>query len=187
MKSHFALALFCGGLLTASAFAADIPNRLIDYQGFMRDAKKVEVLRQQRRVSEEDFLKLAAEPHTIIYDARTKDKYELLHVKGAKHLALTDVTAEELAKVFPDKSTRILIYCNNNFLNEPRAFASKAAPASLNIYTFNTLYSYGYTNVYELGPLIDIRQAKLPMEGTSMLPTGLQRTGEQKAALPARP
>lgn len=166
-------------ILATTAFAAEIPNRLIDYEGFMRDAKKVEVLRQQRRVTEEDFQKLASEKETIVYDARTKDKYDLLHIKGAKHLALTDVTADELAKVFPAKSTRILIYCNNNFLNEPRAFASKAAPASLNIYTFNTLYSYGYTNVYELGPLIDIRKTKLVMEGTGVTPTGLRRVGEQ--------
>ena len=66
------------------------------------------------------------------------------------------------------KSTRILIYCNNNFLNAPDTFATKAAPASLNIHTFNTLYSYGYTNIYELGPLIDIRKAKLAFEGTQV-------------------
>jgi hypothetical protein len=73
-----------------------------------------------------------------------------------------------LAKVFPAKSTRILIYCNNNFLNAPNTFASRAPAASLNIHTFNTLYSYGYTNVYELGPLIDIRKAKLRFEGTQL-------------------
>jgi len=164
------------------AHAAEIPNRLIDYQKFEKDAQKVGELRAQRRVTEEQFLKLAAERGTIIYDARTKDKFEMLHIQGAKHLALTDVTAEELAKVFPSKSTRILIYCNNNFLNEPRAFASKSAGASLNIYTFNTLYSYGYTNVYELGPLTDIRTSKLPMVGTSRAQA--QETGDSKRVTP---
>ena len=62
--------------------------------------------------------------------------------------------------------TRILIYCNNNFLNAPDTFPPKAAAASLNIHTFNTLYNYGCTNLYELGPLIDIRKAKLKFEGT---------------------
>lgn len=160
------LALGCAALTEG----AEIPNRLIDYQAFLKDAQKVGELRAQRRVTEVQFLKLAAIQGTVIYDARTKDKFELLHVKGAKHLALTDVTAAALAQVFPAKDTRILIYCNNNFLNEPRAFESKAAPASLNIYTFNTLYSYGYTNVYELGPLTDIRASKLPMEGTRVQP-----------------
>ncbi len=185
MTTSFNLTLFFALGFAALAPAAEIPNRLIDYQKFEKDAQKVGELRAQRRVTEEQFLQLAAEPGTVIYDARTKDKFEMLHVKGARHLALTDVTAEELAKVFPSQRTRILIYCNNNFLNEPRAFASKSAGASLNIYTFNTLYSYGYTNVYELGPLTDIRASKLPMEGTRVT-TGLRREGEQKPANPAR-
>ena len=29
----------------------------------------------------------------------------------------------------------------------------------------NVLYAYGYTNVYELGPLIDIRASKLAFDG----------------------
>lgn len=174
MKTSSALTLALTLGCVALSGAAEIPNRLIDYQTFVKDAQKVGQIREQRRVTEEQFLKLAALPDTVIYDARTKDKYDLLHVKGAKHLALTDVTAEELAKVFPTKGTRILIYCNNNFLNEPQAFASKAAPASLNIYTFNTLYSYGYTNVYELGPLTDVNASKLPLVGTKTKPSSIR-------------
>jgi hypothetical protein len=71
--------------------------------------------------------------------------------------------------VIPAKNTRVLIYCNNNFQNEPAAFASKTATASLNIYTFNSLYGYGYTNVYELGPLIDIQKTKLEFEGEKII------------------
>ncbi|HEY1171586.1 MAG TPA: rhodanese-like domain-containing protein [Verrucomicrobiae bacterium] len=166
MKNIPALLLTLTVSFAALTEAAEIPNRLIDYDAFMSDARKVAILRVQRRVTEEQFIKLSIQPGTIIYDARTKDKFEMLHVKGARHLALTDVTAETLAQIFPKKDTPILIYCNNNFLNEPVAFASKSGGASLNIYTFNTLYNYGYTNVYELGPLTDIRNSKLPMEGT---------------------
>ena len=83
-------------------------------------------------------------------------------------MSFPDITAETLAKIFPDKSTRVLIYCNNNFLNAPNNFAAKSAAASLNIHTFNTLYNYGYTNVYELGPLIDIKKASLQFEGTEV-------------------
>ena len=39
------------------------------------------------------------------------------------------------------------------------------ATASLNIHTFNTLYNYCYQNVYELGPLVDVKKTKLPLEG----------------------
>ncbi len=155
-------------MLATSLSAADqkIPNRLIDYDGFMKNAAEVAKLREKNRVTEEQFIKMAAEPNTVIYDARNDAKFAMLHVKGAKHLDLTSTSAEDLAKLFPDKSVRILIYCNNNFLNEPAALISKAAPASLNIYTFNTLYTYGYTDVYELGPLLDINKTKIPFEGT---------------------
>jgi hypothetical protein len=164
--------IFCTALLAAifawSCHAEDktIPNPHIDYNGFLSDAAKVGELRQQHRVTEEEFLRMMNEPGTIVFDARSDDKFRLLHIKGAKHLSLTDVTAEELSKVLPDKAARILIYCNNNFGNAPIVFAGKGAKASLNIYTFNTLFSYGYKNVFELGPFIDIHTSKLPFEGT---------------------
>jgi len=154
--------------LVAHAQTNNIPNRLIDYDTFLVHAADVGRLRNERRVTEEQFIQMSAEPGTIVFDARSDDKYEKLHIQGAKHLSFPEITADELAKVFPDKATRILIYCNNNFLNAPMAFAAKAATASLNIHTFNTLYSYGYTNVYELGPLLDIRKAKLHFEGTQL-------------------
>jgi hypothetical protein len=146
----------------------NIPNRLIDYPGFLTQAGEVGRLRETRRLSEDKFVEMSRSQGTVVFDARSDDKYARLHIKGAKHLSFPDITADELAKMFPDKSTPILIYCNNNFLNAPDAFPSKVARASLNIHTFNTLHNYGYTNVYELGPLIDIRKTKLEFEGTQV-------------------
>ena len=156
------------GLLTPAAKAQtnNISNPLVDYDTFLSHAADVGKLRSERRLTEEQFIQLSAQRGTIVFDARSDDKYKMLHIKGARHLSFPEITAAELAKLFPDKSTRILIYCNNNFLNSPVAFASKVASASLNIHTFNTLYSYGYTNVYELGPLIDIKKSKLGFAGT---------------------
>lgn len=161
------LAVFALSLLAAPAFAADIPNRLIDYGSFQDNVSSVGSLRDSRRLTEREFLRLAAEPGTVILDARSAQKFALLHVKGAVNLSLPDITEEELAKVIPSKTTRVLIYCNNNFLNEPAAFPTKAPAASLNVHTFNVLYAYGYTNVYELGPLIDVRKARIAFEGSS--------------------
>jgi hypothetical protein len=148
--------------------AEDAPpeNPLIDYRGFLENAAQVQKLRAERRLTEADFLRMTAEPNTIIFDARSDSKFALLHIKNARHLSLPDHTAAELAKIIPAKSTRVLIYCNNNFQNEPTALPTKAIATSLNIYTFNTLHSYGYTNIYELGPLIDINQTQLPFEGS---------------------
>ena len=87
-------------------------------------------------------------------------------MRGAKNLSLPDITEQELAQIIPSKSTRILIYCNNNFTNVPGAFPAKNLAASLNVYTMNVLFAYGYTNVYELGPLIDIRKSIIPFERT---------------------
>lgn len=159
-----ALMLFAG-----AASAQDIRNPLIDYGKFESTVDLVGSIRESRRVSENDFIRMAKDRATVILDARSSEKFALLHVKGAKNLSLPDITAEELAKIIPDKRTRVLIYCNNNFVNEPAAFPTKTISASLNVYTFNVLYSYGYTNVYELGPLIDIKRAKLEFEGQRVL------------------
>lgn len=170
---HFApfllvLAISCGFNTTQKPIAEDAPpeNPLIDYRGFLENAAQVQKLRADRRLTQADFLKMAAEPNTIIFDARSDSKFALLHIKGARHLSLPDITAAELAKIIPNKSTRVLIYCNNNFQNETLSMPNKAIVTSLNIYTFNTLYGYGYTNIYELGPLIDIHQTQLTFEGT---------------------
>jgi phage shock protein E len=159
-------------LLTGSLIAAEqtqqIPNPKIDYPGFLRDAAVVGKLRLERRVTEARFMEMAAEPDTFILDARSAEKYKMLHIRGAINLTLPDITASELARIIPSKATRVLIYCNNNFENEEKSFPSKAARVSLNIHTFNTLYGYGYQNVYELGPLIDIRSSRIPFEGTTI-------------------
>lgn len=162
---HIFLLTILTSALSLMAGDQPIPNPLIDYDGFMANAAEVGKLRATHRVTEKDFLRMAAEPETIIFDARNDSKYEMLHIKGSVHLDLTNATAADLARVIPNKSTRILIYCNNNFLNEPMALASKVAVTSLNIYTFNTLYGYGYKNVYELGPLLDFKKSAIPFEG----------------------
>jgi len=153
-------------ILTAYGETNNIPNRLIDYDRFLNQAAEVGRLRNERRLTEEQFIAMATQPGAVIYDARSDDKYARLHIKAAKHLSFSEITADTLAKIFPTKSTPILIYCNNNFLNAPDTFPTKAVSASLNIHTFNTLFSYGYTNVYELGPLLDINKTKLAFEGS---------------------
>jgi len=164
VKKKFVIPVMC--LVSMVSAAAELANPLIDYQAFEADVSKVGKLREQRRVSEADFIRMSKDPDTVVLDARSAGKFTLLHVKGARNLSLPDITEDELAKVIASKSTRVLIYCNNNFLNAPEAFPTKRLEASLNIYTFNVLYSYGYTNVYELGPLLDIHKTRLTFEGS---------------------
>lgn len=147
---------------------ATIPNRLIDYRAFSQAVQEAGRLRAERRVSEARFIEMAREENTLILDTRSAAKFALLHVKGAVHLNFSDITTDSLAKVIPRKDTRILIYCNNNFDGEPKAFASKKPEAALNLPTFVTLYSYGYTNIYELGPLLDVRKTNLELVGQQL-------------------
>lgn len=151
-------------LFAAVAAADEIPNPLIDYGAFQLGVDLVGARREAFRVTEVEFVRMSRDPATVILDARSTEKFALLHVKGAKNLSLPDITEEELARVIPSKTTRVLIYCNNNFLNEPKAFPTKTLGASLNVYTMNVLFAYGYNNVYELGPLIDIRKTVIPFE-----------------------
>jgi 3-mercaptopyruvate sulfurtransferase SseA len=161
------VALF--GLLGAGgppgATWADEGNPRIDYRRFKAEVAEVETLRESRRVDEDAFLEMAADPQTVILDARSREKYDLVHVRGARHLSFPDISADELSKVIPTKDTRVLIYCNNNFEGEPVGFFPKLRSAALNVHTFTTLHAYGYTNVYELKPLLDVRTTKIPFAG----------------------
>ena len=103
-------------------------------------------------------------PGVVILDARSRQKYDELHVKGAINLSFPDIAIDSLERILPDKRVPILIYCNNNFLNAPSAFPTKLPSASLNLSTYIALYDYGYRNVYELGPLIDINTSRLEFE-----------------------
>src|SRR5262249_7589535 len=134
--------------------------------GYLRVAEEAAAWRQSHRVSEEDFIRMSREPGTIVLDARSAAKYAELHVKGAISLPFPDIAVQTLHDTIPDQSTGILIYCNNNFANAKRPFPEKAARAALNLSTFIALYGYGYRNIYELAPLIDIKQSKLEFEGT---------------------
>jgi phage shock protein E len=139
-------------------------NPAIDMDGYLRVSREAAQHRATRRVTEEEFIRMSREPNTIVLDARSRQKYDELHVKGAVNLAFSDIAIESLARTIPDKNTRILIYCNNNFANAPQPFPAKRADASLNISTYIALYNYGYRNVYELGPLIALEKSKLPFE-----------------------
>jgi hypothetical protein len=142
------------------------PNPNIDMDGYLRVSKEAAEHRSTRRLTEAEFLTMAAEPGTIVLDARSKAKYDLMHVKGAINLSFPDIDVASLKKTLPDKEARILIYCNNNFQNEEDAFPSKLPRASLNLSTYIALYTYGYRNIYELGPRVDPKASTLPFEGS---------------------
>jgi phage shock protein E len=148
-------------VLLLALVAAAHANPAIDMDGYLRVSREAAEHRETRRVSEEEFIRMSREPGTVVLDARSREKYHELHVKGAVSLPFPDIAIESLKRTIPDKSTRVLIYCNNNFANAEGPFPAKIARASLNLSTYIALYSYGYRNVYELAPLSDLKASKL--------------------------
>ena len=130
--------------------------------GYLQVSREAAEHRESRLLSEQQFMRMSREPGTVVLDARSREKFDELHIQDALSLPFPDIAIESLKAVLPDKKTRILIYCNNNFANAEGPFPAKIARASLNLSTYIALYSYGYRNVYELEPLIDLKASKLP-------------------------
>ena len=163
----------------------------VSFDDFKELVAAVEPHRAQRLIDFATFLKKSKEPNVIILDSRSAFRFERIHLKGARHLAFTDFTQENLAKTISNFDTTILIYCNNNFEGDQVDFASKVARPgdaakeriasqmrtqerpkmmALNIPTYVTHYGYGYHNVYELDELLDVKDRRVVFEGTLNAP-----------------
>jgi len=162
-----AIALTVAPLWAAQPAAPAPADPAIDMQGFLRVSARAAKHREPRRVSQQEFIRMSREPGTIVLDARSRQRFDELHVKGAIHLSFPDITIESLGKAIPDRKTRILIYCNNNFRNAEGPFPSKLPSASLNLSTYVALYNYGYHNVYELADTLDLSASKLEFESSA--------------------
>lgn len=187
--------------LTYVAGAQDTPypKAKVSFEDFMGLVMEVEAFRQNRLIDLDTFLKMSKEPGVIILDTRSAFRFERIHLKGARHLAFTDFTQDNLSDVIPSFDTRILIYCNNNFDGNETDFASKMVMPqvnsdgtsarqfagqekplmmALNIPTFINLYGYGYRNVYELHELVRVDDPRVVFEGSAV---------DRGLALPALP
>lgn len=152
--------------LLPTAAREPIVNPAIDMEGFLRVSAEAARHRSTRRLSEAEFIRMSLEPGVVILDARSREKYDELHVKGAINLSFPDIAVTTLQSTIPDKSTRILIYCNNNFRGAEQPFPTKIPVASLNLSTYVSLYSYGYRNIYELAPQLDLASSRLEFESS---------------------
>ncbi len=113
--------------------------------------KKVKKHREARMVTLDKFVEMSKQPGVIILDTRSDSMYNAKHIKGAIHLNFSDFTEKNLAALIPNKNTKILIYCNNNFSDDQGNFPYKICGAS---YTCSTAdhtcieYSYLYQFVW---------------------------------------
>ena len=79
-------------------------------------------------------------PKAVIVDVRHDDEYKAGHIPGALLLTLEKITKESAAKVLPDKSQMIFIYCRSGRRSKIAA---------------NKLLELGYTNLIEFGGILD--------------------------------
>src|ERR1700693_3495858 len=106
------------------------PKAKVSFEDFKGLVAEVEPHRASCLIDLNTFLKMSKEPGVIIFDSRSDFRFDRIHLKGAKHLAFTDFTQDNLKKVIPNFETKILIYCNNNFDGNQTDFASKVAVPS---------------------------------------------------------
>jgi hypothetical protein len=162
----------CATVSTAEKFStpimagADTADTTVDYKSFSALTGDVGEYRKARRVSLEEFQRMARQDGarkdgTLILDARSSQAYARGHISGAVNLPFTDFTAQSLKQTIGDSNRRILIYCNNNFANDVQPVLMKAPALALNIPTFINLVGYGYKNVYELRDVVDFADPKV--------------------------
>ena len=94
-----------------------------------------------KTLSMAEGLEMAKEnPEAVIVDVRRDDEYKAGHIPGALLLTLEKITKESAAKVLPDKSQMIFIYCRSGRRSKIAA---------------NKLLDLGYTNLIEFGGILD--------------------------------
>jgi phage shock protein E len=148
-------------LVVLALLTAAPTNPLIDYDGFASLTSQVRDQRRTRLISLAKFQAMAKAGDALILDARSADAFGAGHIAGAVNLPFTDFTADSLAQVIGKTDRPILIYCNNNFINNVAPVRLKARPLALNIQTFINLVGYGYKNVWELGEKVDFNDPKV--------------------------
>jgi phage shock protein E len=153
--------------LTSPLSAQSSGSPLIDYSGFKDLTAEVQPYRSERLITLADFQARAAKGDVLVLDARSAAAFQQGHLKGAVNLPLPDFTADALAEIIgANESREILIYCNNNFINNRNPVRTKALPLALNIQTFINLYGYDYKNVYELGEAVDMDEPSVGWVGS---------------------
>jgi hypothetical protein len=149
-------------LLIAPAFAqAPQGSPLIDYDGFARMVAQTAPIREARLVSLKDFKGMALEEGTIVLDARSREAFAAGHIRGAVNLPFTEFTQAKLDAVLGSRDMRVLIYCNNNFIDNAEPVPVKSIEVALNVQTFVNLRAYGFENIYELGEAVTLTDPRV--------------------------
>lgn len=180
LRIHFVIVVLCFFSFFLMAGTVAFRKAKVDFDAYEKLIAEVKDHRKGRLVNVEEFKTMSSQENVVILDTRSDKMFKSKHIKGAIHLNFSDFTQSNLARIIPDKQTRILIYCNNNFEGDEVNFASKISKPrppektkqeitlALNIPTYINLYGYGYRNVYELSELVHVSDGRLQYEGIAV-------------------
>lgn len=160
LRFAFPVLLACAAAPAIAQPSALNPN--MDYDGHIALLQEVRPYRQARLLDWAAFARAARERNVLILDARSERQFAEGHIRGAVNLPLTEFSVEALARVIgPDRNRPILIYCNNNFLDDRRPVVLKTGRLAINLSTFAHLYGYGYRNVRELSEAVTMNDPRI--------------------------
>jgi rhodanese-related sulfurtransferase len=133
-SAAFAAALALGVSAGAPAGADDDPACVATVQ----QAALYEANQMTPDISTAEFAALAATRAEPVLDVRSSLEYAIAHVPGSINLYEKEV--EKVTQLFPDRATRLVLYCNGPFCGKSKR-------------TSEALVQLGYTNVrrYQLG------------------------------------
>lgn len=77
----------------------------------------------------------------VLIDVRTREEYEEYHIEGSINIPY-DVIETKMPMIIRDKKRKIFVYCNSGFRSSAAA---------------RILDRIGYTNVYNIGKISDIK------------------------------
>jgi hypothetical protein len=104
--------------LALPSFAQDSDSPLVNFEDYENLMSAVKEHRKTRLVDLNEFNKMSMRTDVYILDTRSKEMYDRKHIKGAIHLNFSDFTQENLDAIFLNRNATILIYCNNNFMDD---------------------------------------------------------------------
>lgn len=119
-------------------------DSVVNFDSYENLVHTVKSHRASRLIKLDSFLKFSKDSNVVILDTRSDSMFKLLHIKGAINIDFSDFTQARLEELIPNKNTKILIYCNNNFIDRTifkfRPFVTKmSSPIDFESITLNPL------------------------------------------------
>ena len=142
MQTNYLNPLLLAAALIATARAESPPVvSEIKAQDFYRQASTS----PPKEISAKQLADWLAKDAVILIDLRAKESFEYAHIRGAINVPIELLTAEHLKTLVPNRDSRIVVYCTNNFM--------PTRMVALTTLGYPAIEQLGYSNVNRLEDL----------------------------------